>query len=331
MSEKIYGRNPVLEAIRSGNRAVNHIFLMQGSRDGVLNQIEAHAKAKGIPIGIETRHRLDTLAGTDKHQGVLAVVEDFQYANLQDVLDIAQKKKENPFILLLDEIEDPHNLGAILRSADAAGAHGAVIPKNRAVEVNSTVLKASAGAAEHIPTVKVTNLNETIRELKEANVWVVGADGDASKNFYEYDYKSPVAIVIGNEGRGLRRLVAENCDELVKIPMAGKMSSLNASVAAALLLFEVARQRHWGQGIKADSAMGIFPDSTTTYALPEPNPLIVSTPPDFYSPPERQFFRPGPDPALETPVEGPPPVLNPEPSDGLDETPGNDKGGGFRW
>jgi 23S rRNA (guanosine2251-2'-O)-methyltransferase len=331
MSEKIYGRNPVLEAIRSGNRAVNHIFLMQGSRDGVLNQIEAHAKAKGIPIGIETRHRLDTLAGTDKHQGVLAVVEDFHYANLQDVLDIAQKKKENPFILLLDEIEDPHNLGAILRSADAAGAHGAVIPKNRAVDVNSTVLKASAGAAEHISTVKVTNLNETIRELKEANVWVVGADGDATKNFYEYDYKSPVAIVIGNEGRGLRRLVAENCDELVKIPMAGKMSSLNASVAAALLLFEVARQRHWGQGIKADSPVGSGPYSSATYTPTEPSPFIVSTPPDIYSPPERQFFRPSPDPAFETPVEGPPPILDPPPLEGLDETPGNDKGGGFRW
>jgi len=328
MSEKIYGRNPVLEALRSGSRAVNHIFLMQGSRDGVLNQIEAHAKAKGIPIGIETRHRLNTLAGTDKHQGVLAVVEDFQYANLQDVLEIAKKKKENPFLILLDEIEDPHNLGAILRSADAAGAHGAVIPKNRAAEVNSTVLKASAGAAEHIPTVKVTNLNETIRELKEANVWVVGTAGEATKNFYEYDYKSPVAIVIGNEGRGLRRLVAENCDELVKIPMAGKMSSLNASVAAALLLFEVARQRHWGRGIQPDSTVS---PPVITYDLPETNPTIVSNSPDFYSPPERQFFRPGPDPGFETPAEGPASRLEDSSPDALDETPGNDKGGGFRW
>jgi 23S rRNA (guanosine2251-2'-O)-methyltransferase len=334
MSEKIYGRNPVLEALRSGSRAVNHVFLMQGSRDGVLNQIEAHAKAKGIPIGVETRHRLDTLAGTDKHQGVLAVVEDFQYASLQDVLDLARKKNENPFLILLDEIEDPHNLGAILRSADAAGAHGAVIPKNRAVEVNSTVLKASAGAAEHIPTVKVTNLNEAIRELKEANVWVVGTAGEATKNFYEYDYKSPVAIVIGNEGRGLRRLVAENCDELVRIPMAGKMSSLNASVAAALLLFEVARQRNWGQGIKGETRSVPVPpppDFPVTYDPPVPEPMIVSNPPDFYSPPDRPFFRPGPDPGFETPVEGPPSKLDGPSPEGLDETPGNDTGGGFRW
>ncbi len=348
MSEKIYGRNPVLEAIRSGSRGVNRIFLMQGSRDGVLNQIEAHAKAKGIPITIETRHRLDTLAGTDKHQGVLAVVEDFQYASLQDVLDIAKKKNENPFLLLLDEIEDPHNLGAILRSADAAGVHGVVIPKNRAAEVNATVVKASAGAAEHIPTVKVTNLNETIRELKEGNVWVVGTDGEASKNFYEYDYKSPVAIVIGNEGRGLRRLVAENCDELVKIPMAGKMSSLNASVAAALLLFEVIRQRDWGKGLENGEKPVVVPPAygsfhsipvtlqpeipTPAYVPPEPRPTIVSSPPDFYSPPERQFFRSGPDPVTETPVEGPSSVLDPDSSlEEGDETPGNDKGGGFRW
>ncbi len=336
MSEKIYGRNPVLEALRSGSRGVNRVILMQGSRDGVLNQIEAHAKAKGIPITIETRHRLDTLAGTDKHQGVLAMVEDFHYASLQDVLDIARKKKENPFILLLDEIEDPHNLGAILRSADAAGAHGAVIPKNRAVEVNSTVLKASAGAAEHIPTVKVTNLNETIRELKEANVWVVGTDGDATKPFYEYDYKSPVAIVIGNEGRGLRRLVSENCDELVKIPMAGKMSSLNASVAAALLLFEVARQRNWSQRTTNNSHQVPIPSnqgylSSPAYVPTPPNPMIVSTPPEIYAPPERDFFRPGPDSALETPIEGPAEKLDSQSLDEGEGSLGNDKGGGFRW
>jgi 23S rRNA (guanosine2251-2'-O)-methyltransferase len=348
MSEKIYGRNPVLEAIRSGSRGVNRIFLMQGSRDGVLNQIEAHAKAKGIPITVETRHRLDTLAGTDKHQGVLAVVEDFHYADLQDVLDIAKKKKENPFLLLLDEIEDPHNLGAILRSADAAGAHGAVIPKNRAVEVNSTVLKASAGAAEHIPTVKVTNLNETIRELKEANIWVVGTDADASKNFYEYDFKGPVAIVIGNEGKGLRRLVSENCDELVKIPMAGKMSSLNASVAAALMLFEVARQRNWGQGLPRQEKEVHFPSiygsprvipvspqseipPSPLYVPPTPQPTIVSTPLDFYAPPERDFFRSGPDPDSQAPAEGPSEILDTGNVTEVDETPRNDKGGGFKW
>src|SRR5271170_977015 len=146
MSEKIYGRKPVLEVLRAGNRTITRVYLMQGSRDGILNQIEAHAKAKGIPIGLETRHRMDTMAGNDHHQGVIAVAEDYKYVDLQDLLDKARDKNEHAFILLLDEIEDPHNLGAILRSADAAGVHGVVIPKNRAVEVNATVLKVSAGA-----------------------------------------------------------------------------------------------------------------------------------------------------------------------------------------
>ena len=318
MSEKIYGRKPVLESLRSGNRAISRIYLMQGSRDGVLNQIEAHAQAKGIPITLETRHRMDTMAGNDKHQGAIAVAEDYKYAELQDLLDSARDKKEPAFILLLDEIEDPHNLGAILRSADAAGVHGVVIPKNRAVEVNATVIKASAGAADHVTTVKVTNMNEAIKTLKEANVWVVGTDIGATKDFFDYDFRQPVALVIGNEGKGMRRLVKENCDELVRIPMAGKMSSLNASVASALLLFEVTRQRKW-KPIRMESA--------------------ASPPSDFqgfgFSPPERDFFRSGPDPATEAPDEGlaqgfgvnSPESAEPQDSDG----PGNDKGGGFHW
>lgn len=315
MSEKIYGRKPVLETIRSGKRAVERVYLMQGSRDEVLNQIEAHAKAKGIPINMETRHRMDTLAATDKHQGVVAVVEDFQYADLQDLLDIARKKNEPTFILLLDEIEDPHNLGAILRSAEAAGVHGVVIPKHRAAEVNATVIKASAGAAEHVATVKVTNMNETIKRLKEANVWVVGTDDEASKNFYDYDFRQPVALIIGNEGQGLRRLVKENCDELVKIPMAGKMSSLNASVAAGLVLFEVTRQRSWGLG-----------------------PATKDPPLSSYGvglSPEKDFFRSGPDPAPQAPGEGLAQRFDISPSDNLEDNPpdppGNSKGGGFKW
>lgn len=315
MSEKIYGRKPVLEAIRSGNRAMTRVYLMQGSRDEVLNQIEAHAKAKGIPLNLETRHRMDTMAGTDKHQGVIAVVEDFQYADLEDLLDIARKKNEPAFLLLLDEIEDPQNLGAILRSADAAGVHGVVIPKHRAAEVNATVIKASAGAAEHVATVKVTNMNETIKRLKDANVWVVGTDGEASKNFYDYDYRQPVALIIGNEGQGLRRLVKENCDELVKIPMAGKVSSLNASVAAALVLFEVTRQRKWGMGPAAKDP----PLSSYGVGLA----------------PERDFFRSGPDPAPQASGEGLAQNIDISPSDNLDEPPtdppGANKGGGFKW
>jgi 23S rRNA (guanosine2251-2'-O)-methyltransferase len=326
MSEKIYGRKPVLEVLRSGRRTINRVYLMQGSRDGVLNQIEAHAKAKGIPIGLETRHRMDTMAGNDKHQGVIAVAEDFKYADLEDLLDIAKDKNEPAFVLLLDEIEDPQNLGAILRSADAAGVHGVVIPKNRAAEVNATVVKASAGAADHVPTVKVTNLNDTIKKLKDANVWVVGTDIDATKNFYDYDYRQPVALVIGNEGKGLRRLVKENCDELVRIPMAGKISSLNASVASALLLFEVTRQREW---------------QPRTPAPGPSNPPVpdLSSIPSYgfgFSPPEpgKDFFRSGPDPALETPDEGSPQGMtgpSEEPTTDPPDMPGKDKGGGFKW
>ncbi len=325
MSEKIYGRKPVLETLRSAKRAVTRVYLMQGSRDGILNQIEAHAKAKGIPITLETRHRMDTMAGSDKHQGAIAVADDYQYAELQDLLDKAKDKNEPPFILLLDEIEDPQNLGAILRSADAAGVHGVVIPKNRAVEVNATVIKASAGAAEHVPPVQVANLEDTIKNLKEANVWVVGTDIEATKNFYDYDYRQPVALVIGNEGKGLRRLVKENCDELVRIPMAGKMSSLNASVASALLLFEVTRQREW--------KTGPAPITTRTPTYPiTPDSVGIPSYGMAYSPPERDFFRTGPDPAFETPDEGAAPEVDlPGDPQGTDDPPGNPKGGGFKW
>jgi 23S rRNA (guanosine2251-2'-O)-methyltransferase len=310
MSEKIYGRKPVLETLRSGNRAVTRLYLLQGSRDGVVDQIEAHAKARGIPVHAETRHHMDTLAGSDKHQGVIAVAEDYAYADLQDLMDAARIRNEAPFILLLDGIEDPHNLGAILRSADAAGVHGVVIPKHRAAEVNATVVKASAGAAGHVNTVKATNLNDSIQRLKEAGVWIVGTDLEGARNFYDYDYRQPVALVIGNEGSGLRRLVKENCDELVKIPMAGKMSSLNASVAAALVLFEVARQRRWGL-----PPPGRGPRASAGPAAPGL---------------ERDFFRPGPDPALEAPDEGLAPGTGLNPVD-APPPPGSDKGGGFRW
>jgi 23S rRNA (guanosine2251-2'-O)-methyltransferase len=316
MSEKIYGRKPVLEALRSGNRTVTRLYLLQGSRDAILDQIESHAKAKGIPINMETRHRLDTMAGNEHHQGVVALAEDFKYAELEDLLEQARQKNEPAFLVLLDEIEDPQNLGAIIRSADAAGAHGVVIPKHRAAEVNATVIKASAGAAEHLPSVKVTNLNETIRSLKEANVWVVGTDGEAKKNFYEYDFRQPVAIIIGNEGTGLRRLVRENCDELVKIPMAGKMSSLNASVAAALVMFEAARQRKWGM------------------ALPSKDPPLSSY--GMGLSPEKDFFRSSPDPASQAAGEGSSQGIDLGPSDQLDDAaspdaPGSNKGGGFHW
>jgi 23S rRNA (guanosine2251-2'-O)-methyltransferase len=331
MSEKIYGRKPVLEAIRSGQRAISRVYLLQGSRDAVLDQVEMHAKARSIPVSLETRHRMDTLAAQENHQGVIAVVDDFKYADLQDVLDTARDKNEPVFVMLLDEIEDPHNLGAIIRSADAAGVHGVVIPKNRAAEVNATVLKSSAGASEHVTTVRVANINDTIKKLKEAGVWVVGTDVEATKYFYEYDYRQPVAIVIGNEGRGLRRLVKENCDELVKIPMAGKMSSLNASVASALLLFEVTRQREWKVGLPISAPPAQAAPSTQAWDYVPPTVFSPPTPLEAsLAPPEREFFRSGPDSAFETPSEGSPEEMKPievEPED----APGNNKGGGFHW
>ncbi len=336
MSEKIYGRKPVLEAIRSGQRGITRVYLLQGSRDNALDQIETHAKARNIPVSLETRHRMDTMAPNQNHQGVIAVAEDFKYADLQDVLDIARDKKEPAFILLLDEIEDPHNLGAIIRSADAAGVHGVVIPKNRAVGVNATVLKSSAGASEHVTTVQIANLNDAIKKLKEAGVWVVGTDIDTNKNFYEYDYRQPVAIIIGNEGRGLRRLVKENCDELVKIPMAGKMSSLNASVASALMLFEVTRQREWQTQppVTPQPVMPPPPPRVFSPSWDSETPVRVETPTVYLeepNPPERDFFRSGPDPGLKAPDEGGPQGDVTSDETPSSDSPGNNKGGGFHW
>jgi tRNA(Leu) C34 or U34 (ribose-2'-O)-methylase TrmL len=233
----------------------------------------------------------------------------------------------------LDEIEDPHNLGAIIRSADAAGVHGVVIPKNRAVEVNATVLKSSAGASEHVTTVRIASLNDTIKKLKEAGVWIVGTDVEATKYFYEYDYRQPIAIVIGNEGRGLRRLVKENCDELVKIPMAGKMSSLNASVASALMLFEVTRQRKWKVNLPITQSSVTPPPVSSTPVWDYVPPAVYSTQLPIEASlahPERDFFRSGPDSASETPNEGGP-QGDVNSIDVKPEEPGNHKGGGFHW
>ncbi len=357
MSEKIYGRKPVLEAIRSGSRAISRIYLMQGSRDDILHQIETHANARGIPVGFETRHRMDTMAGNGNHQGVIAVADAYQYADLEDIFAAAREKNEPLFTILLDEIEDPQNLGAIIRSADAAGVHGVVIPKHHAAEVTATVIKASAGAAEHVTTVKTTNLNETIRKLKDANVWIVGAAGEGTKNFYEYDYRQPVALVIGNEGKGLRRLVRENCDELVKIPMAGKMSSLNASVASALLLFEVVRQRQWKKEGPKPSSAAFSPGYH--FSKPDSPPQVLEEPvselasylgssfPISPPQPEKDFFRSGPDPVVETPGEGLAQEIDLSPWEKLEDSlggsasdsstdspsgsPGTNKGGGFKW
>jgi 23S rRNA (guanosine2251-2'-O)-methyltransferase len=245
MSDKIYGRKPVLETLRSGTRAVHRIHLMNGAKDDSIHVIEAQARAKNIPLTYESRHKLDALAGNEHHQGVVAVVAAYKYASVHDLVREAERRDEHLFAVVLDELEDPHNLGAILRSVEAAGAHGVLMPRDRAVGVTPSVVKVSAGAADHVLIAQESNLNEALRKLKDAGAWVVGTDADAETEFHEMDYTRPIVIVIGSEGKGIRRLVRENCDTLVKIPMYGQVSSLNASVTAALLLFEVVRQRRW--------------------------------------------------------------------------------------
>ena len=335
MSEILYGRRPVLEALRGGNRPVLKVYLMKGARDEVFTQVEAQVQARGIPCDYESRHKLDVMAKTDKHQGVVAVLESRRYADFQDLVEGPARRGEPLFAVLLDEVTDPQNLGAILRSADAAGVQGVIIPKDRSADITPAVVKASAGAAEHVLTVKVSNLNDAIRKLKEAGAWVYGADMEGSRPFYEADLKRPCALVIGSEGKGLRRLVRENCDEILSIPMVGKVASLNASVSAALLMFEVARQRNW----KVPGGTAPPPPTTPSayssyvYSSPPPTPTWVDTPPVepmAEPPPDRSFFRPGPDPAPEAPVEGPDEALNPDPEP-PGEMPGNDKGGHFQW
>jgi 23S rRNA (guanosine2251-2'-O)-methyltransferase len=290
--------------------------------------------AHGIHCFYETRHKLDVVAGCDKHQGVVAILESRKYAGLAELTEAARAKGEPLFAVLLDEIEDPQNLGAILRSADAAGAHGVVIPKNRSAEVTPSVVKASAGAAEHVLTVKVANLNDAIRKLKDAGAWVYGADAQGGKPFTEADFKRPCVIVIGNEGKGLRRLVKENCDESLSIPMYGKVASLNASVSAALLLFEVVRQRQWKMVQAPYSSPDPYSRASMPYYAPPstsfPAPTVPGVPLEMPPPDPRNFFRGGPDPGFETPAEGPLPKIDDGPDSTPDE-PGTSKGGHFHW
>ncbi|MBO4897495.1 MAG: 23S rRNA (guanosine(2251)-2'-O)-methyltransferase RlmB [Clostridia bacterium] len=234
----IIGRNPVLEAIRAG-RTIDKIFLKSGDIDGSLKKIAGAAKDNGIIIQRADRRKLDTLADDGNHQGVVALCAVHEYASVEDILSSAKYKGEAPFVVICDKITDPHNLGSIIRTANAAGAHGVIIPKHESVTLNSTVLKVSAGAAEFTPVARVSNLAKTIDDLKNAGVWVTGTCADAEKSIYDSDFSGAVAICIGSEGNGLSRLVKEKCDFLVNIPMKGETESLNASVAAALVLYEV--------------------------------------------------------------------------------------------
>ena len=237
----IEGRNAVIEAFRSG-KTIDKLYILDGCQDGPVTTIKREAKKRDTMIKYVTRERLDQMSGTGKHQGVIAVAAAYEYAEIEDILASAREKGEPPFIFLLDNIEDPHNLGAIIRTANLAGAHGVIIPKNRAVGLTATVAKTSAGALNYTPVAKVTNLAKTIEELKKEGLWFVCADM-AGTTMYQLDLKGPIGLVIGSEGEGVGRLVKEKCDMTASIPMKGNIDSLNASVAAGVLAYEIVRQR----------------------------------------------------------------------------------------
>ncbi|MBO8172730.1 MAG: 23S rRNA (guanosine(2251)-2'-O)-methyltransferase RlmB [Bacillaceae bacterium] len=243
MSDWIVGKNPVLEALRSG-RTINKIWVGEGSQKGQMKDILKLARQQGIVVQDVPRKKLDQLASGQPHQGVAASVSSYDYADFEEMIRQARESDNTPFLLILDELEDPHNLGSILRTADAVGVHGVIIPKRRSVGLTSVVAKASAGAIEYVPVSRVTNIPRVIDQLKEEGFWVVGSDADAKDDYREVKYDMPVALVIGSEGKGMSRLVREKCDFLIRLPMKGNVSSLNASVAAALMMYEVYRQRY---------------------------------------------------------------------------------------
>jgi len=242
MEEWIAGKHPVLEAMRSG-RTIHKIWIAEQAQKHHTQPIIAEAKKLNIVIQTVDKRKLDQLVPGVPHQGVVAQAAAHGYVEVDDLLERARSRNEAPFLLILDEIEDPHNLGSILRTADCTGAHGVIIPKRRAVGLTATVSKTSAGAVEYVPVARVTNIAQTIDALKEQGIWVAGADASADELIYGVDLKLPIAIVIGNENRGIGRLVKDKCDFLVKLPMVGRINSLNASVAASVCMYEVVRQR----------------------------------------------------------------------------------------
>ena len=237
----IEGRNAVLEAFRSG-KTVDKLFVLDGCQDGPVKTITREAKKQNTIIHYVAKERLDQLSETGKHQGVIAHAAAYEYAQVEDMLELAKSRGEDPFIFLLDNIEDPHNLGAIIRTANLAGAHGVIIPKRRAVGLTATVARTSAGALNYTPVARVTNLKKTVEDLKKQGLWFVCADMDGTV-MYDLDLKGPIGLVIGNEGEGVSRLMKENCDFVAGIPMKGDIDSLNASVAAGVLAYEIVRQR----------------------------------------------------------------------------------------
>jgi len=240
--DQIEGRNSVLELLESG-KDVNKIFVTRGEKHGSINKILGIAKERKIIVVEKDKKQMDEMAQEENYQGVIAIVPPFEYVEISDILEVAKERNEDPFVIVLDGIEDPHNLGSIIRTAETAGVHGVIIPKRRAVSVNSTVNKASAGAVEHMKIARVTNISDAIEELKKAGLWVCGTAVDTNKYYYNQDLTGALAIVIGNEGKGIGEKVKKNCDFLVKIPMKGKVQSLNASVSTGIVVYEAVKQR----------------------------------------------------------------------------------------
>ncbi len=245
--EKIYddqieGRNSVIELLES-KKDINKIFVTKGEKHGSINKILAMARERNVIIVEKDKRQMEQMAQTPNYQGVIAIVPPFEYCEIEDILEDAKNKNEDPFVLILDGIEDPHNLGSIIRTAETAGVHGVIIPKRRAASVNSTVSKVSAGAVEHMKIARVTNISDSIQKLKDNGLWICGTDIDAKNYYYNQDLKGPLGIVIGNEGQGMSEKVKKNCDFLVKIPMKGKVTSLNASVSTGIVVYEAVKQR----------------------------------------------------------------------------------------
>ncbi len=243
MSEEfIGGKNPVLEALRAG-REINKIWIGEGSQKGQMQQVIQLAKEANVLVQFVPKKKIDQLMD-GQHQGVVASIAAYEYAEMDDMFALAEKKGEDPFILILDELEDPHNLGSIMRTADAVGVHGIIIPKRRAVGLTATVAKASTGAIEHVPVVRVTNLSRTLDELKDKGLWIAGTDAKGSDDYRRFDGTMPVGLIIGSEGKGMSRILRDKCDFLIHLPMSGHVTSLNASVAASILMYEIYRRRH---------------------------------------------------------------------------------------
>lgn len=238
----LVGRNAVTEALKAG-RGINKILLAEGDKEAFASEIMNLAKERKIICQFVERSKIEAIAAGHRHQGVLAYVAPVEYAELEDILKAAEEKGEAPFLLLLDELEDPHNLGALLRTADATGVHGVLIPKHRSVPLNATVAKTSAGAIEYVPVARIGNIAQTLKVLKEKGFWVAGADMDGAQTYYEADLTGSLVLVVGSEGRGMSRLTKEACDFIVSMPMVGKINSLNASVAGSILMYESMRQR----------------------------------------------------------------------------------------